>query len=166
MGTRLLATLFACASACVAAPARAHAEPTRTLVVIANPRNKVSSLTRAQLRRLFLKTQRRWPDGRAVMPLNVKAGRPTRVLFDRVATGLSAHEASLYWIKQRVRGHGAPPRSLHSARLLQRIVSHQPEAVGYVLRSELSPTIAVKILRIDGYAPGDARYPLVVRSTR
>jgi len=150
------------------APKGSAARPggSATLLVIVNPHNPLSSLSRAQLRRLFLKTTRRWPDGRAVIALNAKPRSATRKLFDRVVLGLDAHESALYWVRQRVRGRGAAPRSLHSPRLIQRIVAQQREAVGYVLRSQLSTPSRVKVLRIDGLAPTDPRYPLRTGSSR
>lgn len=132
----------------------------QALAVIVHPDNPTAGLSRAKLRDLFLKVSRRWSDGKRVLAINHKAGAPPRIIFDRALLRMSPDQAASYWIKQRVRGRGYPPRSFRSARLILRLVSKQREAVAYVPLSALRHDAKVKVLKIDGKLPGQPGYPV------
>jgi len=140
------------------------------IAVIVHPKNPVGSLSLAELRHLFLKQSRRWPDGKAVLVINHKARSATRVAFDRAVLKMSPDQAATYWIKQRVRGRGHPPRSFRSSSIIVRIVAKQREAVAYVPVSTLVTAGVkakkVKVIKIDGRLPGGRHYPIYERERK
>jgi hypothetical protein len=92
------------------------------------------------------------------MFFNSPAGTRARVGFDRSVLEMSPEKSAAYWIDQRIRGKGTAPRSLRSPTLIQRIVAGQKAAIAYVPASAVRK--GVKVLRIDGRAPGDEKYPV------
>ena len=59
------------------------------LAVITHPSRAVS-LSRSDLRRLFLKQRRFWSDGAAVIAVNQTAATPVRTAFERIVFGREA----------------------------------------------------------------------------
>lgn len=162
-GGRLLLRVLVTTTMVVADARPVTAAGGEALAVIVNRHNPTASLSLAELRHLFLKVRRRWDDGRPVLVINHKAGMRVRVAFDRAVLGMSRDAVATYWIKQRVRGLGHPPRSFRSSAIIVRLVAKQREAVAYVPISALSRAgwpAEVKVLRIDGRMPGDRRYRL------
>ena len=144
-GRRRVMLALAGAAACLLLfPAPAAAEkPVGPIAVIVHPKLKHPPRTLVELRRLFLRRQIRWSDGSPVVVLNLPAGTPARATFDRMILGLSPRNAARFWIDQKVRGKGQPPRSIASPRLIMKIVALRKEAIAYVPLSKLRPGVLV-----------------------
>jgi hypothetical protein len=156
---RLLLALALAVAAGAAERARAAAtQPGEALAVIVHPTSKLADVARRDLAALFLRRRASWPDGRAVLLLNWPPLSEQRLRFDSAILGMTADEVAAYWIDRRIRGHGSPPRSVGSGPLIASIVARNREALAYVPLS--SVTRHVRVLRIDGLAPGHPRYPL------
>ncbi len=145
VGRREVLLALAGAAACLLvlpAPCAARA-PLGPIAVIVHPEIKHPPRTAAELRRLFLKRQTRWPDGSPVVVLNLPARTTARSAFDRALLGLSPHDAARYWIDRKVRGKGQPPRSLTSPLLIQKVVATHKEAIAYVPLAKVRPGVRV-----------------------
>jgi len=138
-------------------PSRAEPKKVPPLAVIVNAKSKVQQLSLAELRAIFTRTIRQW-DGRRVVPFNWPAHHPVRVLFDRKVFHKNPEEVATFWINQRIRGRGRPPRSHGSPRIVLSFVAHERDAISYVPRGLV--THKVKVIKIDGLAPGEKGYPL------
>lgn len=140
---------------------RKEPEPAKNsgeFIVIVHPKNPTNDISLHALRAIFLRQKRNWPDRTPIIVINFKARSQPRVAFDYLVTRMRPDEVAAYWIDLRIRGKGLPPRSLTSSRLIQRIVARNREVISYVPAGEL--TEYVKILKVDGHAPGTGRYPL------
>lgn len=111
------------------------------------------------LRRVYLGRQSTTPQGARVVPLNHPARSTVRVAFDSSVLGMSPEEATKYWIDRRIRGHGHAPTSIERPELIPRVVAKLEGAIGFVRPSNLAP--GVKVLRVDGKAPGEPGYLVV-----
>lgn len=114
----------------------AYAEPPSesdalALDVFVHRTSAVTQLSAYQLEALFTRTQTRWDDGTAVIPLSYAAGADARVLFDRVVLRLGPDEVGRFWLDRRIRGLGTPPRQVPNATLMQQVVANLPGAIGY-----------------------------------
>ncbi|MCC6751044.1 MAG: hypothetical protein IT371_25550 [Deltaproteobacteria bacterium] len=119
--------------------AGAPAGPPSELLVIVHPAVRVASLSAADLESIFSGSRRRWPDGGAIVAFNYPAGDGVRVLFDRVVLRLDPDAVARYWIDQRIRGMGRPPRQVPSAALLPRLIARLAGSVGYVAAAAAPP---------------------------
>ena len=102
--------------------------------VVVHPDNPVAHLSQAQVSRLFLKKTLRWPEGRAVHPVEPTSPR----LRERFA--LSIHEKSLnavksYWNQLIFSGREVPPVSKSTDADVIAFVRSNPGALGYVSAS-------------------------------
>jgi hypothetical protein len=128
------------------------------LAVIVHPDNALSDIAAADLATIFRKDRRSFPSGGAVIPINWNPRTPPRVAFDHAVLKMTPEESAAFWIDQRIRGRGDPPRSVGSVSTVHAIVSHQQEAISYVPLDQVGS--GVKILTVGGIAPGQSGYPI------
>lgn len=153
----LLAASLALSASVVAGhpgPAGAADVPLAVIVAESSPLTDVSKST---LRRAFL-SEPTVEAGVKFLPLNQNPGTSERARFDSAILGLQPDAMSRFWIDQRIRGQGSPPRAIPSVAVLGKLLTHLPGAITYVKTSELPP--GVKVLTIDGKRPGQAGYAI------
>lgn len=134
---------------------RARGEP---ISVIVHPENPLSSASLSELRAILLRQKSRWPHGEPIRILNWEANSAVRVALDQDVLRMSPDRVAAYWIDQRIRGRGTPPRSISSSALIQAIVARNKDFISYVPSREVSPR--VKTLAVEGKLPADPHYPI------
>jgi ABC-type phosphate transport system substrate-binding protein len=114
--------------------------------IIVNISNPVSSLTKAQVSRIFLKKDSRWEKGEKVYPVDLVGTSLVRENFSKTihVRGVSAIKA--YWQKQIFSGRSVPPlEKMNNNEILDYVKSH-PGAIGYVAKT--FPTDGIRILNV------------------
>lgn len=144
----LLITIAILCSALAFWPGARVVAERQSLVVIAHPALKASSVHVSELRALFLR-QTEQLGGERACPINYPAGQPLRLDFDERVLGMNEDEVGRYWVDARIRGFGVPPRTIPMPQLVVRAVAVLPGAVGYVPKALVANTKA-KLLRVDG----------------
>lgn len=134
---------FALATILLGGPSARADGPDVPLAVIVHADTVNRPLTAAELASIFLATMQTWPNGTTVIPFNYPAERPLRVLFDDAVLHMSASEVGKYWVDQRVRGAGRPPRVASDPSLIVRLVAKLPGAIGYVPANLVDTTVRV-----------------------
>jgi ABC-type phosphate transport system substrate-binding protein len=150
---RLLTLLFAVLWLTFAANAR-------ELCVIVNKNNPVNGLSLNDLRRMYLSMKLKWSDGKKIVATIYPSGTPERTLFITSVIGMKPEEFLVYYDNEKMKGTKvAKPIVLNSDFAIQCFVQKNPDAIGFVNFASLDST-AVKALSIDGFAPGEKKYPL------
>ncbi|MBW2735222.1 MAG: hypothetical protein JRH20_22800 [Deltaproteobacteria bacterium] len=129
-----------------------------TIVVVVSLKNPLKDISRKDLRAIFLMRSRHWRTGRSIVVFNAAPKSALRKHFDHTLLGFSPRQSATYWVDFRIRGTGIAPRSVASPRLLRRIVNKHVEAIAYMRAGDAGR--GVRILRVDGRAPGDKHYAL------
>lgn len=137
-----LAALILLASAAVAAAAGSLAD----VIVIVHPSQDVSSITTADLTKLFLKKTPKWGNGSAVAPVDQAAEAPVRALFSELVLGKKVAAVSSYWQQQVFSGQGIPPEVKPGDAEVLSYVKANPGAIGYL--SAGAATDGVKVLTV------------------
>lgn len=101
-------------------------------VVIVNPANKVSSLSRGEVQRLFLKNTTVWPSGEGVKPVDLPKSSPVRAAFSNEVLGRSIPSLDQFWTHSIYSGRATPPPEKKSEREVVEYVRETPGAIGYV----------------------------------
>lgn len=140
---------------CLAVAAPAYADD---LVLVVDEDSPVTDLSSVQVRRLFLGETITGPDGTRLIPFNHVANTPTRVTFDRAVLKMGPSAAARYWLDRKIRGQGVPPRQLASASLINSVVTNLDGSICYLPVDAVGDD--VRIVTIDGRAPGDPGYLL------
>jgi ABC-type phosphate transport system substrate-binding protein len=132
---------------------------TAPLAVIVHPSNPVETLTRGELRRIFMLDTQTWPHGRKITVVLRDKGQPERTEAIRMICGVTEREYERQILFRTFQGSvNIGPRSIQSAAAMLRFVHSAPGAIGYANADEVDGT--VKLLRIDGLLPDHPRYPL------
>jgi len=155
-----LLTGLAVAATLATRPPGAHAAaPAATLrpvqiAVIVNTDAPVVSLTRDDVRRIYLLRTRFWRGGTRIAAANLASSSPLRDAFSRAVLGQSAHELAAYW--NDLYFHGTlPPPTVESEAAMLLYVARTPGAIGYVTADALTgQSNGVRVvLSIEGNVP-------------
>jgi phosphate transport system substrate-binding protein len=161
LAARIASPEVAAAGPAADAPPPAAAIARSHLAVIVNRANPVASISRRELRAIFLGEQAAWQHGRRATAALREPGNPERATALRLIYGMSEADLSRYLLHRTFNGGSAAgPRTLATAEGVKRFVFNVPGAIGLVRLADLDDT--VKAIRIDDTAPGDARYTLVI----
>ena len=157
-----LALVAALAAACAApcAPAAARAQGPSEIAVIVNKSNPLDDLPLSELREYFLAERGHWPNGGGkVRVVMLEQGAPAREAALRLIYNMNEKAYVSYFLGKKFRGETLDePRQQSSAADVIKFVSFVPGAIGYVRPEEVDAS--VKVLRVDGTAPGDPGYKL------
>ena len=112
-------------------------------VVIVNNANPVASLSMTELRRIFMKQSRMWPNGEPMVPVDWDSTHYLRAVFSKDVLSRSVREMQEYWVQQSMTQGLTPPSTQRSARAVLRFVASVPGAISYVPPSEVDETVRV-----------------------
>lgn len=114
-------------------PARASAQGTAAgYVVVVNAANSLSSVSKGELAKIFLKKVDRWSNGQPAAPVNLGDGSPLRDRFSKEVLGKSPSALESYWQQQIFSGKNVPPAAKATDAEVIEFVRANPGAVGYV----------------------------------
>lgn len=130
----------------------------KPLVVIISASAPVKDISLGLLRRAFLGEVAEYVSGKRLLPINHPPGTPSRGEFDQAVLGLKPAEMGRFWIDRRIRDQPPPPRAAPNAELVVRLVMSLPGAISYAPPELVNDK--VRVLTIDGKAPGQPGYPL------
>lgn len=140
---------------CVSSPAD---EPA-ALAVVVNKANSPETVDLGDLRRMILGEKSKWSNGEAVVAVQTPPNSPEREMMIKTVTKMSDPALKRYYMLAIFNGKEiAQPRAVDSAADLVKFVATNPGAVGCVFASEVDGS--VKVLKVDGIAPGDPGYKL------
>ena len=125
----------------LATAGRACAEETAAppIAVIVGRRSFVTAVSVDDLRELYLRRRRVWPNGERAIPINLPADQPLRDRFSRLVLGRATPELAPYWNARYFEGI-TPPTVLPSPAAVRVYVAAEPAAIGYVPASEVDDT--------------------------
>jgi ABC-type phosphate transport system substrate-binding protein len=114
------------------------------------------------LAKYFRGEKTRDPNGEKIVILMRERGSAERAVALKHIYGMTEQEYQTYFLQATYTGQvAAAPKKLNTAMAVRQFVADNPGAVGYVRLSELDDS--VKVLKIDGKAPGDADYSLKIK---
>jgi hypothetical protein len=154
--TLLLAALLLPLAASWPLPHDARAQAARPLLVVVGHATGLTDISSALLRRAFEGYPAEYQPGKRLLPLNHPTSSSERQRFDRVVLGLNPDEVGRFWVDQRIRSAGQPPRTLPSPELAVRVVLSFAGAITYTTADMVKP--GLNVLKIDGRAPTDPSY--------
>jgi ABC-type phosphate transport system substrate-binding protein len=114
--------------------------------VVAHPSVKVDSISRAELSRIFLKKQAKWPDGTAAVPVDLPITSEVRDSFSKAIHQKGTSAIDAYWQKQIFSGRDVPPVTKANDSDVIAYVRANAGAVGYVSAS--AATTGVKAIDV------------------
>jgi hypothetical protein len=157
MRIKLMVVGIAMWLACSAALPPAFAQ-TNAVAVVVNEKNSVHNLSTVEIRRLFSGERRSWPGGVPVMIFVRAPGAYERIVLLKLFD-MSESEYKRYWTAKVFRGEApAEPVALFSNGMQKEAVTAFAGAVALVNFQDVKS--GMKVVRVDGFLPGEGGYPL------
>lgn len=113
-----------------------HAKAEDGVLVVGNIDSSELTLTREQVRNLFMGASL----GYGLRPVVLKPGHPARAIFNTRVVGLTESRINAYWAQMRYTGRMTPPRQLDDVHELLAYLQDNPGAVGYLPLSVTVPS--------------------------
>lgn len=116
-----------------------HAE----LIVIAHPDAPITSLSKEEVARIFLKKRRTFPNGDEIVPLS-QPDFPEKddEFFFRISEKKRI-QLNAYWARLLFTGKGRPPLNGKNDQQILQSVAQNPKFVGYIDASSLNDSVKV-----------------------
>lgn len=113
------------------------------ILIVAHPANS-NTINAEDLKRLYTGKASSFASGDTAVPLNLTDDNTVRAQFDQKALGRSSSQVKAYWSKLVFTGKGTPPKEVGSEAEIVKLVSSNPNLLGYV--SSTADTSGVKVL--------------------
>jgi ABC-type phosphate transport system substrate-binding protein len=113
--------------------------------VVVNPSNPVTSMSKDEVSRIFLKKSTKFPDGRSASPVDLPANSPVRDSFSKGVLGKPASAVDAYWQQQIFSGRDIPPPQKSEAAALNFVRANE-NGIAYV--SSGADTGGLKVITV------------------
>ena len=110
-------------------------EETESFVIIVNKSNNVSSLSKSQTSRMFLKKVFTWKDGEPVKPIDLTPNNKVRQKFSQDIHGRNVYSIKNYWQQMIFAGRDVPPLEKETEQEIIDYVNSHPNSIGYISAS-------------------------------
>ncbi|AWB69131.1 phosphate ABC transporter substrate-binding protein (plasmid) [Saccharobesus litoralis] len=117
------------------------------VVVVVNANNSITSLSKAELIRIFQGKQDKFATGKKAIPVNQIPPSEARQSFDSDMLGRTTKQMTAYWSKQLFSGNATPPKELNGDIDVLKFILASEHAIGYVDKSAVND--AVKVITIN-----------------
>jgi hypothetical protein len=111
------------------------------VVVIVSAKSNVAVLSQYQAVEIFLGKSLTFPGGLHAVPLDQPEGSPVREEFYLKTAGKAPPQMMAYWSKMIFTGQGQPPPEVGDGLAVRNRVAANPNAVGYIERSQLDASV-------------------------
>jgi len=113
--------------------------------VIVNPGNRISEISKKDLKRIYKMRKKKWDEGGGtIMPVNLRESNSVRKEFSKEVMGRSVKKMAAYYLKRALAGKGQPPKTMKTEKDVIDFVSSNTNAIGYVS----SAAGSVKVIRV------------------
>ncbi|MPY23624.1 phosphate ABC transporter substrate-binding protein [Shewanella psychropiezotolerans] len=112
------------------------------IAVIVHPNNS-DSLDKKSISNLYLGKTKRFPGGAQAVPINLEEGQASRGDFDSNVLGKSSSQLKSYWSKKVFTGKGTPPKEFATDDEVIKLVSSNPNIIGYIDSSKVNDSVKV-----------------------
>ncbi|MDG1751168.1 MAG: phosphate ABC transporter substrate-binding protein [Thalassotalea sp.] len=113
----------------------------QAVTVIVHPSN-ANALDKKSFQKIFLGKSKKFPDGSQVVPIDLTGGDARSKFLDSVI-GKSESQLKAYWSKLIFTGKGQAPRSVDTEAEVVKLVSQNPNLIGYISDGAVDDTVKV-----------------------
>ena len=130
------------ASALVSLSLLVSATASSGVAVIVHPGNG-NTMAADDVARIFLGKKKSFPDGSEAIPIDQNEGSATRSSFVSTVLKKNGQQIKAYWAQMLFTGKGTPPKAVNSASDVKKLVSENPNLIGYIDSSEVDDSVKV-----------------------
>lgn len=125
-----------------AASSAAHAD----LYVVVQSNNPVQSMTKLEVRDLFMGRTRAFTNGSFAQPFDLSRNHQSRAAFHHALTGLSPAQVNSYWSRLVFSGQTLPPQTLDDELAMRDAILRNANAIGYLSQPPTDPALRVVLV--------------------
>jgi ABC-type phosphate transport system substrate-binding protein len=130
--------------------------------VVVNKGNAVDSLSMVQLRKILLAQDSQWPGGKKITIYLASPGHPVRSSVLKTVCSMTETDFNLHYMHAAFNGETTePPKVAASAAQARTAVAAAPGGLAIIRASDVDAS--VKVVKINGLAPGQPGYPLTIK---
>jgi hypothetical protein len=118
------------------------------LVVVVHPDSGITHLSREEVARIFMGSQKRFASGLVALPVEPVAPEAIRERFYQLLVNLPLPQVRSYWAQMYFSGQAQPPRQVKDEEEVVEIVSANKGAVGFL--EEDKPIRKVRVVLVLG----------------
>ncbi len=116
------------------------------VVVIVSANNPVKALSVEQVHKFYENDIVNWSNGKKVVLYDLRTKDEARAKFSEAVLGKEPSKVAMEWANRKITNTAKnPPRTVRSAILMQERVAKDPNAIGYLLKSDVKSS-KVKIV--------------------
>jgi ABC-type phosphate transport system substrate-binding protein len=129
------------------------------VAVIVNRSNPTDALTMAQLRKIVLAQEGKWPAGGKIVVWMTAPGQPERAGTLKIVCGMTETDFTLHFLHASFNGDGGDlPKAATSGAQVRQSIAAAVNGVGFIAASQVDDS--VQVVLIDGNRPGQPAYKL------
>jgi len=113
------------------------------VAVIVAAKSDIASLTSDQVSAIYLGKTDKFPNGSTALPFDQAAGSSVRISFYDKATGKSEAQVKAAWSRLVFSGKGTPPKEISSSAEIKKLVSTNPNTIGYIEKTAVDSSVKV-----------------------
>jgi ABC-type phosphate transport system substrate-binding protein len=113
------------------------------VAVVAGAKSAATPLSADQAAGLFLGKSDQLPGAGVALLLDQPESNPNRELFYTKVAGKSAAQVKAAWSRLVFSGKGTPPKEIANSAEVKKLVSSNPNAVGYIEKSAVDSSVKV-----------------------
>jgi hypothetical protein len=113
-----------------------------TLAIVVGRTSPVTTVSLDDLREIYLRRRRVWPNGTPVVPINLPPDNPLREAFSRRVLGRTPADLMGYWNARYFEGI-RPPLVLLTPAAVRAYLQRQPEGIAYLPLEEVDDSLRV-----------------------
>jgi len=122
-----------------------HAAPSYCdILIIINPNNPTTELTKEAVKNIFLGRLTRFPDSDLrVSPIEIKQDNPQKHRFYKIIANKSVNKINRYWARYLFTGKMSPPKKLLSNQEIIDEIMNNPSGVSYIDSKDVTSSVKV-----------------------
>jgi ABC-type phosphate transport system substrate-binding protein len=113
--------------------------------IVVNPSNPVTSISKDEVARIFLKKTTKFSDGRTASPVDLAVNSSVRESFSKSVLGKPASAVDAYWQQQIFSGRDIPPPQKSEAAAISFVHANE-NGIAYV--SSSADTSGLKVINV------------------
>lgn len=113
------------------------------IAVIVGKNNANNSMDASTIARIFLGKTSNFPDGGLAIPIDQSMDSDIRAEFGETILGKTSNQLKAYWSRLIFTGRGSPPAVSTSATDIKKLISNNPNLIGYINAGEVDDSIKV-----------------------
>jgi len=113
----------------------------QAVTVVVHPSN-TDSLDKKRLKKLFLGKSKKFPNGNQAIPIDMAGGKVREEFLDKIVNK-SEQQLKAYWSKLIFTGKGQAPKAVDNDAEVLKIVSANPNSIGYVADDAVNDSVKV-----------------------